>query len=333
MSMWRVTPCFEIILSTAHSAGPFGILKENNYAGFVDTQKGTFSNNVVVWHEGDIHTMVNIDPNTLPQTFTFKANRWHNETAPGNSVPTLATEETQCLYGINPQLDGNGVIPWSFDWGLWLVNTDQDGDSFALPDDQSFQLATPTSTNTLLDKGQANPLIGGGLIALWTSPSISLAAFSQALLLSSGSSSIPPRAPEFIHNQGQRTYDRLDSLAFRFGKDISAILDATDLTLANSTTGIAVDLSSSTLNWSSTDSVAIWDVSQSGLTEGNYEATLKDGSIGDAPKNHLGDKDDGTSGRSHTRAVIVAWGGRGSRSGRRLRRLRGVSRKSPCGCE
>lgn len=161
------------------------ILKENNNPGFVDTQDGRFSDNIVIWNNGDFSPTqpFNSGSNTLPATFHFEANTWFNVTNPSNSTVTLPTAETDGVYGINPDLGPDSVIPWQFDWGIWLVNATAAAKSFDLGDAAtSLLLATPNEGG-VLDTGLANPLIGNWSFTTLSSSLVELNPFSYAVFL------------------------------------------------------------------------------------------------------------------------------------------------------
>jgi hypothetical protein len=52
------------------------ILQENIDPRFVRSRRGLFVNNLIVFAARDLATLVNIGPNTLPETFTFGHNAW-----------------------------------------------------------------------------------------------------------------------------------------------------------------------------------------------------------------------------------------------------------------
>ena len=159
------------------------MLKENTNAGFVDTQDGSFTDNVIVWHQGDLSRAFNDDsPNTMPETFTFADNWWYNATNPGNSTPSLPATETGGTYGINPGLDIDNVVPWSFNWGLWLVNANDNTNLYNVGDAGDYRLAI-AGENAVLDLDQAFPFLGDWTYAELTSNEVTAAPFTQTLLV------------------------------------------------------------------------------------------------------------------------------------------------------
>ncbi|MCD6365186.1 MAG: right-handed parallel beta-helix repeat-containing protein [Planctomycetes bacterium] len=156
------------------------IHKENTTAGFVDTQYGVFTDNVVVWDEGDITSFVETSPGTLPETFTFARNQWYNRTNPGNSTPVLPSEETGGIVGIDPQIDTEGIIAWQFDWGVWLVNASETPDTATISQG-GLRLAT-AAPDSEFDLDLDMPLVGDWAYSV-AGPQVSLEAFSQAILI------------------------------------------------------------------------------------------------------------------------------------------------------
>ena len=157
------------------------ILKENNNPGFVNTARGEFLDNVIVWNQGDIGAFVNIGSNTLPGTFIFARNQWYNATVPGNSFPSLPAPETGGTYGVDPGLDIDEIVPWEFDWGLWLVNAVATPNSCAVPSPESLRLAT-AGAGAGLDFDQAYPLQGDWTFSM-VGATLDMEAFSQAVLI------------------------------------------------------------------------------------------------------------------------------------------------------
>jgi Right handed beta helix region len=94
------------------------ILQENTADGFVPCRRGIFSENIVVfraasWSSGGL----NIGPGTAPESFEFAGNAWFCRDAPERSQPALPVDETDGLYGIDPELDSHfqcsspGAVP------------------------------------------------------------------------------------------------------------------------------------------------------------------------------------------------------------------------------
>ena len=53
------------------------ILQENTNPRFAPSRNGVFANNIIVMNAADIRTVVNIGPDTAPDTFTFQNNLWY----------------------------------------------------------------------------------------------------------------------------------------------------------------------------------------------------------------------------------------------------------------
>jgi len=191
------------------------ILKENNNPGFVDTAGGEFTDNVVVWREGDIgYYFVNVGSNTDPGSFVYARNRWYNETNPGNShpTPTLYAPETDSTYGVNPGLDVDEIVPWQFDWGQWLVNAVDADNSIAVADPSSLRLATP-GEGAGMDFDLPYPLVGDWTFSM-APASVEMEAYSQAILID------PAAIPDDRKLMGDANVDGEVGIA-----DLSAVAD------------------------------------------------------------------------------------------------------------
>ncbi|BCX48969.1 chondroitinase B [Haloferula helveola] len=79
----------------------FRILQEQPVAEFGRCEKGEVFRNVIVFPESN-RTAVNVGPDTLPGTFTFRENAWFHEG--GRHRPQLPVEEAGGLYGVDPEL-------------------------------------------------------------------------------------------------------------------------------------------------------------------------------------------------------------------------------------
>jgi hypothetical protein len=160
------------------------IVKENRQPGFVDTQRGEFVNNVVVWNQGDLFNSVeplNVGSATRPETFTFAGNHWYNATRRDQSTPRLPTAEADGKYGVNPRIAADAVMVWSFEWGKWLVNT-TDRDLNFPEDERRWLQALPGKGATLQIAG-ANPL-GGHWDLVPIPAAVPVPAHSYVILLS-----------------------------------------------------------------------------------------------------------------------------------------------------
>jgi hypothetical protein len=160
------------------------ILRENFEPGFVDTQNGTFEDNIIIWHEGDIFAplAINVSIGTLPETFHFEGNTWFNASDPTNSFVTLPVNETNGQYGINPRVGPDSVVPWQFDWGMWLVNATELPQAFNLGASASLLRATPNE-GASFDISLSDPLIGDWTLSRLDSPLVALEPFSDLVLV------------------------------------------------------------------------------------------------------------------------------------------------------
>jgi hypothetical protein len=159
------------------------ILKENRNAGFVNTQKGTVADNIFIWNQGDLVGVVNAGSMTQANTFTFEGNQWYNQTNPSNSTLSLPSTETDGVYGVNPEVDLQGITPWEFSWGQWVVNTSNLADTYSIADGGRYFLAQAGEGSTL-DLGADNPLVGDWSLTLVESDELTVEPFSYAILIS-----------------------------------------------------------------------------------------------------------------------------------------------------
>ncbi len=93
-------------LNTIYNPGRWAvrILQETREAGFAPCRNGVFTDNIVVfrsdrWAAGGL----NVGDGTAPETFEFARNLWYCEDDPRNSRPSLPTEETDGLVGVDPE--------------------------------------------------------------------------------------------------------------------------------------------------------------------------------------------------------------------------------------
>ena len=77
------------------------ILQEQTTDKFKPCQLGIFESNLIVLDQR-VRTLVNIGPNTLPDTFTFRGNAWFR--SDGDRLPALPLNEVQGLYQVDPDL-------------------------------------------------------------------------------------------------------------------------------------------------------------------------------------------------------------------------------------
>jgi hypothetical protein len=80
------------------------ILQETNAPGFLPCRRGRFENNLIVFRREAVQVIVNIGPNTQPESFTFSQNLWYCQDRPDASRPELPARETGGIYGVDPRL-------------------------------------------------------------------------------------------------------------------------------------------------------------------------------------------------------------------------------------
>jgi hypothetical protein len=79
------------------------ILQETTEKGFAPCGNGHFEHNLVVFRQADVQLIVNIGPNTRPETFTFADNLWFCEDRPEASKRALPVPESGGVYGVDPR--------------------------------------------------------------------------------------------------------------------------------------------------------------------------------------------------------------------------------------
>lgn len=78
------------------------ILQESDGDRFVSCRNGVFEHNLIVYDE-QVQTLINVGPNTSPETFVFRENAWFDRSGAGR-IPTLPTEEEGGVYNVDPML-------------------------------------------------------------------------------------------------------------------------------------------------------------------------------------------------------------------------------------
>jgi len=86
----------------------FRILQENDAPRFVPCREGEFRDNTIDFSGGTIRSLVNIGPNTDPESFRFSRNAWIDSDAPSETRRriTLPTEEKNGIYGASSPFTG-----------------------------------------------------------------------------------------------------------------------------------------------------------------------------------------------------------------------------------
>jgi hypothetical protein len=78
------------------------ILQETREPGFVACRNGTFADNLIAYRGDEVATMVNVGPDTAPDTFAFARNYWFRIDAPERSRPKLPVDELEPQGGADP---------------------------------------------------------------------------------------------------------------------------------------------------------------------------------------------------------------------------------------
>lgn len=166
----------------------FRILNENTETEIIDTQGGTFDDNVIVFNDTDDEwrRAGNFDgPGVLEETFHFARNQWFNlaNPTPAGSTPQLPVAELDGVYGIDPDMDPDGPIVWTFPWGAWIVNATSESGQVDIGE-------LPGLRATAGSSGQFDPLAAVPFRGAWefdvlAIPSLELQPFSQAFLVDS----------------------------------------------------------------------------------------------------------------------------------------------------
>jgi hypothetical protein len=111
------------------------ILNEGQSAAGFPTQVtgGKYVNNRLIW-TGALPEYINYSGAGDYANFTFANNQWYHLSDPAHSTPTLppGITETGGIYGQNPQINPDKIVPWAFSWGSWLVNASLGSDTLAL---------------------------------------------------------------------------------------------------------------------------------------------------------------------------------------------------------
>lgn len=82
------------------------ILQETTTAGgyaFAACGQNRFVNNLVYYARSQLGPLINIGPNTAPETFLFAHNLWYAHDQPDRSAPALPTLESHPVVGLDPQ--------------------------------------------------------------------------------------------------------------------------------------------------------------------------------------------------------------------------------------
>ena len=118
-----------------------------------------------------------------------------------------------------------------------------------------------------------------------------------------------PRVVSMQRNSGSGNLATLDSLAIEFDADVSASLDATDLFLWNTTTGLAADLSTTEVIWLPESNTAVWELSLIELDRGVFEVGINAVSVHDSMGTALDGDEDGRPGGDWRTALTFTMAG------------------------
>jgi hypothetical protein len=91
----------------------FRILQETASTGeyqFAPSGDNTVVDNIVVFSRDLVGTVVNIGPDTAPETFTFSNNLWYAQDSPDQSDPGLPVAEQGGIVGVDPALAADLTI-------------------------------------------------------------------------------------------------------------------------------------------------------------------------------------------------------------------------------
>ncbi|WP_428304057.1 hypothetical protein [Lacipirellula sp.] len=165
------------------------ILNENSGSAIVDTQNGSFHDNRIVYNDtaSEFSTAVNVGPETLPNTFTFARNEWLNLANPtaAGSTPSLPTPETGGVYGVGSATAIDEPQVWNFAWGKWIVNANATPQSVDVSGLQGLRQASGGAGATFHPLN-TDPLDGAWTLANVPASTLTLPAFSQAILIDPG---------------------------------------------------------------------------------------------------------------------------------------------------
>ena len=158
------------------------ILNENQGNSIVDTQNGTFSDNIVQFDSG-LNRPVNIGPEVLAGTFTFERNQWYDFDNPALNEASLnlPAVELNGTYGVDPQLGPSDAIVFDTEWGLWGVNPHLNDQLLTIRDFQNYSIATAGS-GAMFDPFQSNPFVGNWAFTPMTNANIRISSQSQLML-------------------------------------------------------------------------------------------------------------------------------------------------------
>lgn len=89
----------------------FRILQETTAPGFPPCRNVDFHHNIISFQRAKVRGVVNLGPNTAPDTFRFHHNLWFASDAPDRSRPNLPAPESDAIHGLDPKLDPTTYRP------------------------------------------------------------------------------------------------------------------------------------------------------------------------------------------------------------------------------
>jgi len=152
-------------------------------------QKGAFTDNVVVWQQGDVSVFENLSVNAKIDQFVSARNTWFNETNPAHSRPETSVKELEPILGQDPGLDVDKPVVWPFDWGIWVVNATAFKKNIDFVEGKSYRIAVPTNKSAVFDPRLAYPLIGDWELKPIAELILVMADYSQIILIADNADS------------------------------------------------------------------------------------------------------------------------------------------------
>lgn len=83
----------------------FRILQETRAERFVPCRDGRLIDNLIVFRGDEVRDVVNVGPDTAPETFTLSGNAWYRLDAPRRGPTALPVVETGALHGERPEFE------------------------------------------------------------------------------------------------------------------------------------------------------------------------------------------------------------------------------------
>lgn len=105
------------------------ILQETRDPRFFPSRNGRFEDNIIAFRSDELRAIVNVGPDTAPETFQFARNVWYCIDNPTRSRPSLPTKEVDGIYGKNPSFRN----PADGDFRLQRESPASKAGAYALP--------------------------------------------------------------------------------------------------------------------------------------------------------------------------------------------------------